>query len=56
MVGDVVQASPKLSLDAGSNGLTHVIQRMRGWEGFGHITLEKSERSRLAEEAAKRLS
>lgn len=42
-------------LDAASNGLTHVIQGMRGEPLFGHITLVESERSELAELAARRL-
>jgi len=38
-----------------SNGLTHVIERLKGQPMFGHITMEKSERSKLAEIAAKLL-
>ena len=42
-------------LDASSNGLTYTVERMRGQALFGHITLEKSERSTLAAVAAERL-
>ena len=39
-------------LDASSNGLTYVVERMRGQELAGHVTLKKSERSELAGIAA----
>ncbi|MEK7415332.1 MAG: PhoH family protein [Planctomycetota bacterium] len=39
-------------LDSSSNGLSHVVERMRGQEMAGHITLTKSERSELAGIAA----
>ena len=39
-------------LDAQSNGLTFLIDRMRGQEVYSHITLEKGERSQLAELAS----
>ena len=42
-------------LDASSNGLTYTVERMRGQALFGHIALEKSERSTLASVAAERL-
>ncbi|MDD5773825.1 MAG: PhoH family protein [bacterium] len=35
-------------LDSNSNGLTYVAERFKGEEIFGHITLEKSERSYLS--------
>ena len=35
-------------LDSNSNGLTYVAERFKGEEIFGHITLEKSERSFLS--------
>jgi PhoH-like ATPase len=54
LAGDVTQIIDNY-LDPTSNGLTHVIQNMRGEPTFGHITLTKSERSDLAELAAKRL-
>jgi len=42
-------------LDSSSNGLTYTAEGMKGEEIFGHITLEKSERSDLASIAAERL-
>lgn len=39
-------------LDSCSNGLTYLIERFKGTEIFGHITLVKGERSQLAEIAA----
>jgi PhoH-like ATPase len=39
-------------LDARSNGLTYLIDRMKGQPAFAHITLEKGERSELAELAS----
>ncbi|MFH1288256.1 MAG: PhoH family protein [bacterium] len=35
-------------LDSNSNGLTYVAERFKGEKIFGHITLEKSERSHLS--------
>jgi len=37
------------ALDITNNGLVHVIERMKGQEFFGHITLTKSVRSPMAE-------
>jgi PhoH-like ATPase len=54
LAGDVTQVATD-SLDAGNNGLTHVIEGMCGDEAFGHITLEESVRSRLAKVAGERL-
>jgi len=42
-------------LDANSNGLTYVVERMRGQPLAGHMTLTKSERSELAGLAASML-
>jgi PhoH-like ATPase len=42
-------------LDANSNGLTYVVERMRGQPLAGHMTLTKSERSELAGLAASTL-
>ena len=42
-------------LDALSNGLTHVVERFKGESISGHITLEKGERSQLAQLAAELL-
>lgn len=39
-------------LDSNSNGLTYVVERMRGQALAGHVTLTKSERSELAGVAA----
>jgi len=54
LTGDVKQIAENY-LDAASNGLTHAIEGMKGESMFGHITLTGSERSELAELAAKRL-
>jgi len=42
-------------LDSNSNGLTYLVEIMKGQELFGHIFLDKSERSPLAELAAELL-
>jgi len=42
-------------LDANSNGLTFLVETFKGREIFGHVTLHRSERSRLAELAAELL-
>jgi PhoH-like ATPase len=42
-------------LDSNSNGLTFLVEVFKGQRPFGHITLEKSERSPLAEMAAELL-
>jgi PhoH-like ATPase len=42
-------------LDANSNGLSFLVETFKGQEIFGHITLNRSERSRLAELAAELL-
>ena len=39
-------------LTEGSSGLTYVVDRFKGWEHSGHITLQRGERSRLADHAA----
>jgi PhoH-like ATPase len=36
-------------VDSASNGLAHVVERMKGEEISGHISLVKGERSPLAE-------
>ncbi len=38
-------------LTEGSSGLTYVVDRFKGWEHGGHITLARGERSRLADHA-----
>lgn len=35
-------------LDSQSNGLSHLIEKMRGQSLYAHINLEKGERSELA--------
>lgn len=42
-------------LDASSNGLTHVVERFKDEAVSGHVTLEKGERSLLAQLATERL-
>jgi len=39
-------------LTEGSSGLTYVVDRFKGWPHSGHVTLQRGERSRLAEFAA----
>ncbi len=39
-------------LTEGSSGLTYVVDRMKGWLHSGHVTLQRGERSRLADHAA----
>lgn len=39
-------------LTEGSSGLTYVVDRFKGWKYSGHITLQRGERSRLADHAA----
>ncbi|GMR19619.1 MAG: PhoH family protein [Gammaproteobacteria bacterium] len=34
-----------------TSGLTYVVDRFRGWQHSGHITLQRGERSRLADQA-----
>lgn len=42
-------------LDASSNGLSYTVERLKGQEACGHITLTRSERSHLASLAAEYL-
>jgi PhoH-like ATPase len=39
-------------LTEGSSGMTYVVDRFKGWAHSGHITLQRGERSRLADHAA----
>jgi PhoH-like ATPase len=39
-------------LTEGSSGLTYVVDRFKGWAHSGHVTLQRGERSRLADFAA----
>jgi PhoH-like ATPase len=38
-----------------SSGLTYVVDRFKGWEHGGHVTLQRGERSRLADYASDHL-
>lgn len=50
-LGNIAQIdTPYLS--EGSSGLTYVVDRFKGWVHAGHITLQKGERSRLADYAS----
>lgn len=42
-------------LTEGSSGLTYVVDRFKGWPHNGHVTLQRGERSRLADYAAETL-
>jgi PhoH-like ATPase len=42
-------------LTEGSSGLTYVVDRFKGWNHNGHVTLVRGERSRLADFAAEAL-
>lgn len=42
-------------LTEGSSGLTYVVDRFKGWEHSGHVTLMRGERSRLADYAGEML-
>jgi PhoH-like ATPase len=42
-------------LTEGSSGLTYVVDRFKGWQHNGHVTLQRGERSRLADFAAEAL-
>jgi PhoH-like ATPase len=49
--GDIYQIDTPY-LDSQSNGLTYLVDRMKGQELFAHINLVKGERSQLAEVAS----
>lgn len=51
MTGDPQQIDNPY-LDSSSNGLTYTVERLKGREGCGHVTLTRSERSRLSSLAA----
>jgi PhoH-like ATPase len=51
LVGDPDQIDHPY-LDASSNGLTYVVERFKNEAISGHITLERGERSNLAQLAA----
>ncbi|MEM1180388.1 MAG: PhoH family protein [Acidobacteriota bacterium] len=54
LTGDVFQIDTPY-LDAQSNGLSYLIDRMRGQDLYAHVTLEKGERSVLANMASELL-
>ncbi len=39
-------------LDANSNGLSYLVDAFKGQKIYGHVTLQRTERSELAELAA----
>ena len=51
LTGDIQQIDHPY-LDSMSNGLTYVINRMKGQEMYAHVTLERGVRSELAEVAS----
>ncbi|MEO1236453.1 MAG: PhoH family protein [Planctomycetota bacterium] len=54
LTGDVAQIDNPY-LDASSNGMSYLIERLKGSAQVGHVTLAKSERSELASLAAEKL-
>jgi PhoH-like ATPase len=54
LTGDIGQIDNPY-LDSSSNGLSYAVEKMKGLELVGHVTLAKSERSELASLAASRL-
>src|SRR5699024_2763618 len=54
LTGDVAQIDNPY-LDDSSNGLSYMVERLKGNALIGHITLAKTERSELASLAAERL-
>jgi PhoH-like ATPase len=53
-LGNIAQIdSPFLSET--TSGLTYVVNRFRGWPYYGHVTLKRGERSRLADYASETL-
>ena len=50
-LGNVAQIDTPY-LTEGSSGLTYVVDRFKGWKHSGHVTLQRGERSRLADHAA----
>ena len=51
LTGDPYQID-NMYLDANSNGLSYLVDAFKGQSMYGHVTLQKSERSELAELAA----
>lgn len=54
LTGDIQQIDNPY-LDQSSNGLSYLIEKMKGLNVVGHVTMTKSERSELASLAAERL-
>jgi PhoH-like ATPase len=54
LTGDIQQID-HLYLDQMSNGLTHLVERFKGQEIYGHVTMTRTERSRLADLASELL-
>ena len=50
-LGNVAQIDTPYLTEA-SSGLSFVVERMKGWAHAGHVTLQRGERSRLADYAA----
>jgi len=53
-LGNIAQIDTPYLTEA-SSGLTFVVDRFKGWPHAGHITLQRGERSRLADYASKAL-
>ncbi len=51
VLGNIAQIDTPY-LTEGSSGLTYVVDRFQGWAHGGHVTLQRGERSRLADHAA----
>ena len=51
VLGNIAQIDTPY-LTEGSSGLTYVVDRFKGWSHSGHVTLQRGERSRLADYAA----
>lgn len=54
LTGDINQIDD-IFLNKHDNGMTHVINKMKGWRRYAHIHLNETVRSELAKEADKRL-
>ena len=51
VLGNIAQIDTPY-LTEGSSGLTYVVDRFKGWPHSGHVTLQRGERSRLADHAS----
>jgi PhoH-like ATPase len=54
LTGDIGQIDNPY-LDSSSNGLSYMVEKLKGQDIVGHVTLTKSERSELASLAAEKL-